>query len=86
DGDQIYDDPISIQDHIVGYYTNLFARTNFSSDTGLISRVIPSLVTDEENDILTKVPTEEEILSAVKLMDLSSAPGPDGFNGQFFIS
>ncbi|KAL6203455.1 hypothetical protein ACLB2K_027155 [Fragaria x ananassa] len=62
-----------------------FAKEN-SHETGLISRVIPSMVTDDENVSLTDIPSSEEIFFAIKGMDLDSAPGPDGFNGHFFIA
>ncbi|KAL6211828.1 hypothetical protein ACLB2K_017051 [Fragaria x ananassa] len=55
-------------------------------DTGLISRVNPSLITDDENMSLTSIPSSEEIYLALKDMDPDSAPGPDGFNGHFFVS
>ncbi|KAL6194794.1 hypothetical protein ACLB2K_035870 [Fragaria x ananassa] len=86
DGNQVFDDPHSIQDHIVNYYMDLFAKHANYQDSGLVSRVIPSMVTEEENASLTSVPLPEEIWGAVKSMDLDSAPGPDGFNGHFFVS
>ncbi|KAL6191890.1 hypothetical protein ACLB2K_038279 [Fragaria x ananassa] len=51
-----------------------------------MSRVIHSLVTEEENNRLIEVPSSDEIWSAIKSMDPDSAPGPDGFNGHFFVS
>ncbi|KAL6202102.1 hypothetical protein ACLB2K_025813 [Fragaria x ananassa] len=55
-------------------------------DSGLVSKVIHSMVIPEENTMLTSVPLSEEIWAAVKSMDPDSAPGPDGFNGHFFVS
>lgn len=86
DGDQVFQDPMAIQNHIVDYYTDLFANNVDYSDTGLIGRVIPSMVNDAENGSLTTIPSSEEIFLAVKDMDPDSAPGPDGFNGHFFVS
>ncbi|KAL6197994.1 hypothetical protein ACLB2K_027786 [Fragaria x ananassa] len=40
----------------------------------------------ECNTMLTSVPLLEEIWAAVTSMDPDSAPGPDGFNGHFFVS
>ncbi|KAL6128598.1 hypothetical protein ACLB2K_071953 [Fragaria x ananassa] len=62
-----------------------FAK-EYYCDTRLISRAIPSLITDDENMSLTSVPSSEEIYLALKDMDPDSAPGHDGFNGHFFVS
>ncbi|GAU48100.1 hypothetical protein TSUD_133200 [Trifolium subterraneum] len=53
-------------------------------DNGLIEEVIPNLVDDHANNLLTTIPTHEEIFSAVKSLSKDSAPGPDGFGGFFF--
>ncbi|KAL6179500.1 hypothetical protein ACLB2K_051015 [Fragaria x ananassa] len=86
DGDQVMDDPQVIQTHIVDYYMDLFAKYVDYDDSGLVDSIIPSIVTEEENNFLTTIPSPEEILKAVKAMDLDSAPGPYGFNGHFFAS
>ncbi|KAL6138078.1 hypothetical protein ACLB2K_063364 [Fragaria x ananassa] len=86
EGSQVFKDCASIQNHILDYYTNIFANDEGCHDTGLVSRVIPSLVTEEENNRLIEVPSSDEIWSAIKYMDPDSAPGPDGFNGHFFVS
>nr|XP_011470584.1 PREDICTED: uncharacterized protein LOC105353269 [Fragaria vesca subsp. vesca] len=86
DGDQVLQDPHYIQNHIVDYYKNLFTKHAEYEDSGLVSKVIHSMVTPEENTMLTSVPLSEEIWAAVKSMDPDSAPGPDGFNGHFFVS
>lgn len=46
--------------------------------------VIPNLVSQEDNDLLTKIPDQEEIKKTVFSMDPDSAPGPDGFQGSFY--
>lgn len=46
--------------------------------------MIRSLVTFEENSLLTKVSDGAKIRSIVLEMDGSSAPGPDGFISDFF--
>ncbi|KAL6224691.1 hypothetical protein ACLB2K_003546 [Fragaria x ananassa] len=86
DGDQVLQDPHSIQNHIIDYYKNLFTKHAEYEDSGLVSKVIHSMVTHEENTALTIVPLPEEIWAAVKSMDPDSAPGPDGFNDHFFVS
>lgn len=54
-------------------------------NTGLVERVIPSLVTVEDNILLTSIPSKEEIFGVVKSVDSLSSPGPNGFGGIFFL-
>ncbi|WJX17562.1 hypothetical protein P8452_07464 [Trifolium repens] len=54
-------------------------------DSRLVDEVIPHLVTDDVNEILTMLPSAEEIKAAVFALNKDSAPGPDGFGGRFFI-
>ncbi|KAL6219812.1 hypothetical protein ACLB2K_007571 [Fragaria x ananassa] len=65
---------------------DLFAKHVDYDDSGLVDSIIPSMVTEEENNFLTTIHSPEEILKAIKVMDLDSAPSPDGFNGYFFAS
>ncbi|KAL6202888.1 hypothetical protein ACLB2K_026592 [Fragaria x ananassa] len=73
-----------IASHVVQHFTNLFSKDANIVDTGLVQRIIPSLVTDEENECLIAKPTAQEIHRAVMSLDRSSAPGPDGFGGSFY--
>ncbi|XP_019430010.1 PREDICTED: uncharacterized protein LOC109337489 [Lupinus angustifolius] len=43
--------------------------------------VIPSLVTDDENNDLTRIPSNEEISEVVFALNSERAPSPDGFGG-----
>ncbi|PNX55219.1 hypothetical protein L195_g048846, partial [Trifolium pratense] len=85
-GDMVIDDPLEIENHVINYYTNLYAVSNNCVDNGLIAKVIPKIVTDEDNMMLTKIPTMEEVKTAVFSMNGSGAPGPDGFGGSFYQS
>jgi hypothetical protein len=49
-----------------------------------ITRHIPSLVTQEQNEALMRPITQEEVDHAVKEMPSGKAPGPDGFTTDFF--
>ena len=79
------DDVNVICSHIQGYYKDLF-ECSFSTpiDYSIVQEVIPSLVTQEENNFLLKVPDFEEVHCTVFEMDPLNAPGPVGFPGKFF--
>lgn len=47
---------------------------------------IPSMITDQQNQLLQAMPTKEELKKVVFSMSATSATGPDGMNGKFFHS
>ncbi|XP_027090440.2 uncharacterized protein [Coffea arabica] len=47
-------------------------------------RVIPRLVSEQDNLMLTEAPTLHEVKEVIFSMDGESAAGPDGFTGKFF--
>jgi len=49
-----------------------------------VEEVIPNLVTDSINNMLTLIPTMEEVHNAVFNLNKEGAPGPDGFGAVFF--
>uniref|UniRef100_A0A8C0UC45 Reverse transcriptase domain-containing protein n=1 Tax=Cyanistes caeruleus TaxID=156563 RepID=A0A8C0UC45_CYACU len=65
------------------YFQNLFTDPGGSIRDDLLS-YIPSQVTEEDNDNLSKEPTMIELKQAVFSMSPTSAAGPDGLNGKFF--
>ena len=77
-------EPMEIKNHMLEYFENLFSSSNNITNTNLVQSVIPSLITQDDNDILSAIPSWEEIKKAVFSLDPSSAPGPDGFNGLFY--
>ena len=50
----------------------------------MVEEVIPSVITDRINNMLTSLPNPDEIKSAVFSLNHDSAPGPDGFGALFF--
>ncbi|XP_062028777.1 uncharacterized protein LOC133744735 [Rosa rugosa] len=83
-GSQVFHGQDQIAQQVVHHFEALFSRDSTITDTGLVNRTIPALVTEAENLSLTTRPTVEEIHEAVLNLDGSSAPGPDGFGGIFF--
>jgi hypothetical protein len=50
----------------------------------LAEEVIPHLVTDDINALLTIFPSNDEVKAVVFSLNRDSAPGPDGFGAFFF--
>ncbi|XP_019423031.1 PREDICTED: uncharacterized protein LOC109332502 [Lupinus angustifolius] len=82
--DNIITDPYAISSHIVHFYMNLCNSSNDIQHNHLINSVIPSLVTEVQNNLLTTIPSNEDIKSSVFALSGDSAPGPDGFSGCFY--
>lgn len=80
----ILDNATDIENHVVDYYTSLYASANSYVDNGLVEYVIPSIVSLEDNTMLTNLPTFEEVKSAIFAMDKRSTPGPNGSEGCFY--
>ncbi|GAA0158400.1 hypothetical protein LIER_15442 [Lithospermum erythrorhizon] len=45
---------------------------------------IPSLVTHDDNEMMMRAPTKEEVRTVVLSLNKDSVAGPDGFNGHFY--
>lgn len=86
DGATLLSDQQAIADHVVHFYQALYGPGTPPIGIADFCSVIPSLVSTEENIMLTAVPTSEEIKNTVFSMDPASAPGPDGFPGSFYQS
>lgn len=80
----VLDKTDEIENHILDFYKNLFSTDNSCMDNGLIEEVIHPLMSEEDNRMLTKIPSWIEIKDVVFVMNAEGAPGPDGFGGFFF--
>lgn len=85
-GDAILDSVPAIESHIVDYFSSLDSLNSSSVDNGLVEQVIPSLVSSDDNSMLTNLPSMEEVRNAVFSMNNNSAPDPDGFGSCFYQS
>lgn len=50
-----------IEEHVLSYYKGLFAADTSCQTNDLIQKVIPSLVTVQDNAMLTNVPSMDEV-------------------------
>jgi hypothetical protein len=84
DGDTVITNQDQIAEHVVNYYNNLFCTNIVLQDSLLAEEVIPNLVNDDINSLLTVLPSNSEIKAAVFALNKDSAPGPDGFGAFSF--
>ncbi|XP_019435980.1 PREDICTED: uncharacterized protein LOC109342436 [Lupinus angustifolius] len=70
--------------HVLDYYTTLFASPNLFSSINLIQEVIPSLITEADNLMISSIPSDVEIKGVVFDMNEDSALGHDGYGGSFY--
>ncbi|XP_019432864.1 PREDICTED: uncharacterized protein LOC109339802 [Lupinus angustifolius] len=84
EGERCLSNQEDIANHVLNYYTDLFSSPNNTSPNDLIQQVIPTLVSEDENSMLTGIPSRHEIKMDVFAMNGEGAPGPDGFGGCFY--
>lgn len=67
----------------VDYFSELFTTTSPDDFTEVLGGVT-GLITESDNNLLTGPVTEEEVRTALYLMNPGKAPGPDGMTALFF--
>ncbi|KAK9906168.1 hypothetical protein M0R45_002827 [Rubus argutus] len=83
-GSVVLHDKNLISAQVVQHFQKAFTKDPAIIHTGLVEEVIPHLVTQDENLMLSALPSLDEITATVKAMDGFSAPGLDGFSGSFY--
>lgn len=73
---------------LVQYFIKIAHETYYERDHYIwdFTKHIPRLVTREDNVNLYRYVTKEEVNGVLKEMHNGKAPGPDGFNADFFKS
>jgi hypothetical protein len=63
--DEIITDPLRISNHIVNYYNALFSTNFVLHESLLVDEVIPSLIDEQTNRLITMLPSTNEIKNVV---------------------
>ncbi|KAI5444993.1 hypothetical protein KIW84_013317 [Lathyrus oleraceus] len=84
-GDTLITDNKDIIDHITSYFENLFTSNEGTvQDQRFVDEVIPNLVDEGSNVMLTMLPSSLEIKNVVFALNKDGAPGSNGFGDFFF--
>lgn len=83
-GDEVISAQQDIEQHVLQYFTGLFASKNRCIPNDLIDKVIPLLVSSEDNTTLTAASSLEEVRNAVFSMNSNGTLGPDSFGWCFY--
>jgi hypothetical protein len=83
---EVISDPSLVVDHVVNYFKNIFCTNPFLQEHLLVEEVIPNLISDNVNTLLTMLPSCYEMKNAVFSLNKDSAPGPDGVGAFFYQS
>jgi hypothetical protein len=83
-GNELISNPDDLANHVVHHFSNFFGSNHVLQDNNLIEEVIPNLLNDDLNRLLTLTPSHAEIKNVVFALNRNSAPGPDGFGAIFF--
>ncbi|VFQ62668.1 unnamed protein product [Cuscuta campestris] len=67
----------------IEHFFNQFNNRKSVSMSPILAYITPT-ITEEDNNLLTMIPSDEEIKNTVWSLSPDSAPGPDGYNGHFF--
>jgi hypothetical protein len=83
--DRIIEGDQALKEYITSYYKNLFGPPKNSSFSLYKSRVEDIVqVSHEENELLIKAFTVDEVREAIFQMEHNKAPGSDGFPAEFY--
>jgi len=73
----------AIAEAAVDFYIRQFTKQTYSEDFEMLIE-LPIVINDDKNEELQRLPSIEEVRSAVMGLNKNSAGGPDGMTGAFF--
>ena len=80
--DQDFSQFDEIKEEASNYFSELFTNQPTTSDAQLLD-LVPSAVTSNDNDLLNRIITMDELREAIAIMEEDRAPGAAGFNVNF---
>jgi len=86
EGGILHNSHAEIEEPLVKHFRGIAKETCYDLENPIrnFTRHIPRLVSSEDNYNLNKPVTEDEVREVLKEMQNGKAPGPDGFNVDFF--
>ncbi|VFQ93305.1 unnamed protein product [Cuscuta campestris] len=81
--DNILNTQKEIMEDGLSFFKQAFCEESIIHDSDLLHS-IPTVITDDDNILLTRLPNEEEVKEAIFSLNPNSCAGWDGFNGLFF--
>lgn len=83
-GDDLFLDLQIIVRHATIYFTNIFCNVATCQDFPDLKYIIPTLLNNKMNSMLTSFPSLEEIKVVVFNLSSNNSHGSDGFGGIFY--
>ena len=80
---QWIEDEEGIRNSTTQYFAKLFASEREGRSAPVLDGTLPS-VSQEDNELMHRLPTLEELKEVVFSMPMDSASGPDGFGAGFY--
>ncbi|VFQ87851.1 unnamed protein product [Cuscuta campestris] len=81
-GKQLFDQA-EISNYIANHFEHSFTEKHRGNMQPIIQH-IPNLITEVDNQLLVRFPSEDEIKGALWQLNPNSSAGLDGYNGEFF--
>ncbi|XP_026435518.1 uncharacterized protein LOC113333221 [Papaver somniferum] len=72
-----------IASHLTLHFKDISSYINPTLEEGFL-QVLPSIISVEDNMLLTRTPSSQEVYNTLKSMENWSAPGPEGFQAGFY--
>ncbi|XP_026451473.1 uncharacterized protein LOC113351753 [Papaver somniferum] len=74
-----------ISQHLTSHFKDISTSAGVQLDDNSFM-LLPSIISESDNELLSKVPSHQEIFDTLKSMENWSAPGPEGFQAGFYKS
>lgn len=81
--ESVWSNQDQIGEVVVQFFANQFTEENQKNNFTMLENIL-TLITDEDNTLMTRLPNMDEVKDAVFNLNGGSACGPDGFTRLFF--